>query len=71
MIETQMMSPKTAFQLIVSLTMIVVLGALLYWQEERYALVRKCEASGGQWDGAVDRCRPFPKIYIERNLKRS
>lgn len=65
------MSPKTRFQLTLSLLMLLIVTGLLYWQEERYALVRACHESGGEWDGADDRCRPLPKIYIERGLQRS
>lgn len=50
----------------------LLLGALLFWQQQRLALVDACHAAGGWWDGNRSRCRQVPpSIIIEKNLKRS
>jgi hypothetical protein len=64
-------SPQTIFRIVMALLMTGIVAGLLVWQEARYKLVSECHDSGGQWDGAAGRCRPLPKIYIERGLKRT
>jgi hypothetical protein len=51
--------------------MTCLLVVLLIWQDARYRLVEDCHARGGQWDGPASRCRPIPKIFLERDLKRT
>lgn len=51
--------------------MTTIVASLLVWQDARYKLVAKCHASGGHWHGPTGRCRPIPRIYIERGLKRT
>ncbi len=62
---------KLVSRMIIALIMLALLGGLLAWQERRYELVEECHAAGGHWVGWESRCRPVPKIYIERGLKRS
>ncbi|MBU2532956.1 MAG: hypothetical protein KKB37_09470 [Alphaproteobacteria bacterium] len=59
------------FRLVITVVTILILAGLLVWQEARWQMVADCEANGGQWDGASSRCRPMPRIYLERDLKRS
>ena len=66
-----MPSHKTSFRIILSALMTIIVIGLLLWQDARYRLVGDCHANGGQWDGATSRCRPIPKVYIERGLKRT
>lgn len=65
------MSRKTAIQTVLAVLMTLLVAGLLVWQDARYRLVSQCHANGGQWDGASGRCRPIPKIYLERGLKRT
>lgn len=64
-------SRKTVFQITVAVLMTCLVAALLVWQDARYRLVGDCHARGGQWDGPSGRCRPVPKIFLERGLKRT
>ena len=66
-----MPSYKTVNRIILSVLMTAIVIGLLFWQDARYRLVGECLARGGQWDGTTSRCRPVPKIYIERGLKRT
>ncbi|MFT7576862.1 MAG: hypothetical protein ACI9XZ_003253 [Alphaproteobacteria bacterium] len=70
-IPTVRASRKTIVQATVAILMTGLVTVLLVWQDARYQLVSQCHANGGQWDGAAGRCRPVPKIYIERGLKRT
>lgn len=60
-------------RLTIAVVVILILAALLGWQNSRYRMVDRCIGEGGFWDGASSRCRdiPPPRIYIERDLKRS
>ena len=64
-------SRKTVLQITVTVFMTCLVAALLVWQDARYRLVGDCHARGGQWDGPSGRCRPVPKIFLERGLKRT
>ena len=64
-------SHKTIIQITLAILMTCIVAILLVWQDARYRLVGDCHARGGQWDGPAGRCRPIPKIYIERGLKRT
>ncbi|MGI9477707.1 MAG: hypothetical protein ACR2PI_13475 [Hyphomicrobiaceae bacterium] len=64
-------SRKTIIQVTLAVFMTGLLAVLLVWQEARYRLVGDCHARGGQWDGPAGRCRPVPKIFLERGLKRT
>ena len=66
------MSPQQkSFRYILVIAMTLIIIGLLVWQEARFQLVSECHARGWQWDGARSRCRPLPKIYLERGIKRS
>ena len=64
-------SRKTIVQVTLAVLMTCLIAVLLVWQDARYRLVGDCFARGGQWDGRSGRCRPIPKIFIERGLKRT
>lgn len=64
-------SRKILLQATLAVFMSLLVGGLLIWQDQRYRLVGECHASGGQWDGPSGRCRPVPRIFIERGLKRT
>lgn len=70
-VVSPVMSTKTLIRIAISIAVVIVLAGLLYWQEQRYRMVGECHAAGGEWDGGTDRCRPVPRIYIERGLKRT
>jgi len=65
------MTDQTRFRIILAITMVIVLAGLLMWQWSRDRLINECLASGGHWDGTSSVCRPLPKIYLERGLKRT
>jgi hypothetical protein len=65
------MTPQQNMRIVLAVAMTAILVGLLFWQDVRYRLVSECRARGGQWDGRKSRCRPVPKIYLERGLKRT
>lgn len=49
----------------------VALGALLYWQHRREAMVADCVEQGGRWDGPNSSCRlPANRILTRPGLER-
>ena len=65
------MTPQENMRIVLAVAMTATVIGLLFWQNARYRLVGDCHALGGQWDGRNSRCRPVPKIYLERGLKRT
>jgi hypothetical protein len=65
------MTPQHNMRIVLAVAMTAIVIGLLFWQNVRYRLVSGCHAGGGQWDGRNSRCRPVPKIYLERGLKRT
>ena len=49
---------------ITAILAVLILAALLIWQQQRLALVDACHAAGGWWDGNRSRCRQVPPPII-------
>jgi hypothetical protein len=59
-------------RLLIAATAALSVLLLLAWQIHREAQMRRCVASGGQWEGTNSRCVPPPSgITIQRDLYRS
>lgn len=65
------MTHKAKFRIVLGTCVALILAGLLMWQHVRYKMVETCLSSGGHWDGANSLCRPLPRIYLERGLKRT